>query len=485
MVRLGLIVGVLVLAGCAALRDAFSAHAQVAGTAAGQTLTVDRLAHVIGHAQRIPIRPDVLTGVANVYLDYAVFATELGRGRDLHDSALVLAAEWPVVAQLRWERYHDQLIATRGKLTPAQADSAFQAGTVRLFQHILIRIPQSAVPMVEQQKEQQATALLRQVATQRGMNFAQLARRYSEDPGSKTRGGYLPATPRGQFVPAFDSAAWTLPPGAMTAVVRTPFGFHIIRRPPLAEVRDSFRVDLENSRTAQLDSLYLDSLANRRQLKIVSGAPGLVRQAVPQIVSARSDNRTLATYRGGTFHVKDLARWLLALDPNDVRGISTASDAQLNQFLKVLAQREMLLVEVDKAGVQLTPGNWRQLRAEHDSGVARLEGLLGVTPQMLKDSAGTPAARVQLAMAHVDRYVDQAVTQGSTPFVPVPPFLASALRQGQPWSLNEAGIARAAESAQAIRAADTTGRAAAPTGLKRAPGPPPVAAESGGRQAPR
>ena len=485
MGRLGLMVIVLVLAGCSALRDAFSAHAQVAGTAAGQTLTVDRLARVVGHAQRIPIRPDVLTGVANVYLDYAVFATELGRGRDLHDSALVLAAQWPVVAQLKWERYHDRLIATRGKLTPVQADSAFQAGTVRLFQHILIRIPQSAVSMVEQQKEKQATAVLMQAAAQRGFNFAQLARRYSEDPGTKTRGGYLPATPRGQFVPAFDSAAWTLPPGAMTAVVRTPFGFHIIRRPPLAEVRDSFRADLENSRTAQFDSLYLDSLAKQRQLKIGSGAPALVRQAVPQIVSARSDTRPLATYRGGTFQVKDLARWLLALDPNDVRGISTASDAQLNQFLKVLAQREMLLVEVDKAGIQLNPGDWRQLRAEHDSGLARLEGVLGVSPQLLKDSAATPAARVQLAMAHVDRYVDQAVTQGSTPFVPVPPFLASALRQGQPWSLNEAGIARAVESAQAIRAADTTahGAPAPPTGLKRAPGPPPVAAESGGRQA--
>src|SRR5256886_15260079 len=118
----------------------------------------------------------------------------------------------------------------------------------------------------------------------------------------------------------------------MPAVVRTPFGFHIIRRPPLAEVRDSFRVDLENSRTTQLDSLYLDSLANQRQLKIESGGPALVRQAVPQIVSARSDSRTLATYKGGTFRVKDLARWLLALDPNDVRGISAASDAQLNQL---------------------------------------------------------------------------------------------------------------------------------------------------------
>src|SRR5436309_15817207 len=158
MVRLGLMVLVLLLAGCSALRDAFSAHAQVGGTAAGQTLTVDRLAHVVGHAQRIPIRPDVLTGVANAYLDYAVFATELGRGRDLHDSALVLAAEWPVVAQLKWERYHERLIATRGKLTLTQADSAFQAGTVRLFQHILIRIPQSAVPTVEQEKEKQDAA---------------------------------------------------------------------------------------------------------------------------------------------------------------------------------------------------------------------------------------------------------------------------------------------------------------------------------------
>src|SRR2546426_691018 len=419
---------VLVKGDEARLTFARDASPRLAGTAAGQTRTVDRLANMVGRAQRIPVRPDVVTGVANVYLDYAVFATELGRGRDLHDSALVLATQWPVAAQLKWEHYHDQLIATRGKLTPAQADSAFQAGTVRLFQHILIRIPQSAVPMVEQQKQKEATAVLTQAAARRGFNFAQLARRYSEDPGSKSKGGYLPATPRGQFVPAFDSAAWTLPPGAMTAVVRTPFGFHIIRRPPLAEVRDSFRVDLENSRTAQLDSLHLDSLANQRQLKIESGAPALVRQAVPQIVSARSDSRTLATYKGGTFRVKDLARWLLALDPNDVRGISAASDAQLNQFIKVLAQREMLLVEVDKAGVRLSPDDWRRLRSEHDSAVARLEGLLDVSPQLLKDSAATPAARVQLAMAHVDRYVDQAVTRGTAPFYPVPAFLAGALR---------------------------------------------------------
>src|SRR2546427_6677282 len=158
MGRLGLIVVVFVVAGCSALRDAFSAHAQVAGTAAGQTLTVEHLASLVGHAQRIPIRPDVLTGVANIYLDYAVFATELGRGRDLHDSALVLAAQWPVAAQLKWERYHNQLIATRGKLTPAQADSAFEAGTVRPVQHLLIPSPQSALATAGPHKGKQGTA---------------------------------------------------------------------------------------------------------------------------------------------------------------------------------------------------------------------------------------------------------------------------------------------------------------------------------------
>src|SRR5213595_1575299 len=484
MVRLGLIVMVLVLTGCSALGDAFSGDPQVAGTAAGQTLTVDRLANMVGRAQRIPVRPDVLTGVANVYLDYAVLATELGRGRDLYDSALVLAAEWPMVAQLKWERYHDQLVATRGKLTPAQADSAFQAGTVRLFQHILIRIPQSAVSTVEQEKEKQVTALLRRAAAQRGFNFADLARRYSEDPGSKTRGGYLPATPRGQFVPAFDSAAWTLPPGAMSGVVRSPFGFHIIRRPPLAEVRDSFLVDLESSRGNRLDSLYFDSLTKARQLKVESCAPARVRQAVPQIVTARADEHTLATYRGGAFRVKDLARWLMALDPNDVRGIASASNDQLTQFVRLLAQRDLLLEQIDSAGVALSAADWSHVRTEHDSGVDRVERLLRLSPQLLKDSAATPEARVRLAMTHMDGYLDAAVTQGSAPFVPVPPFLAAALRRDETWSLNEAGLARALERAQAIRAADTTARQTPGTGLKRAPGPPPVAGDSVAKRAP-
>src|SRR2546426_6483839 len=71
---------VLALAGCTALRDAFSAHPEVAGTAAGQTLTVERLADLAGHAKRIPLRADVLTdrkstrlNSSHLVISYAVF----------------------------------------------------------------------------------------------------------------------------------------------------------------------------------------------------------------------------------------------------------------------------------------------------------------------------------------------------------------------------------------------------------------------------
>jgi PPIC-type PPIASE domain len=471
---LGAIVTVLALAGCGVLRDAFTAHPQIAGTAAGETLSVQRLASVVGHAQRYPVTPDVVSGVASIYLDYAVFAASLGRSRDLHDSALVVAAQWPVVAQLKWEHYHDRVTAARGRLSQPEADSAFREGSVRLFQHILVRVPETALPRVAQQKREEAERLLRQLTTQHGANFTRVAGQYSEDPQSKARGGYLPATPRGQYVPTFDSAAWALAPGAMTALVRTNYGFHIIRRPPLAEVRDSFRVELERSRNLRLDSLYLDSLASARHLEVASGAAALVRQAVPQIVVARQDDRSLAKYRGGAFRVRDLARWLLVIDPSVVRGIGTMTEGQLTQLVTLLAQRDLLLQQADSAGVGLTPEDWREVRAQHDSSVALLEGALGLSPETLKDSAGTPAARAKLAMAHVDGYIDR-VSQGVAQLYAVPPFLAGALREGETWSLNQAGIARALESAQAIRARDTAGRAPSVTGLRPAPGPPPVA----------
>ena len=62
-----------------------------------------------------------------------------------------------------------------------------------------------------------------------GADFEKLAKRESQDPGSKDNGGDLGWNRRGKMVPAFDRWMFALTPGVLSPVVETPFGFHIIR----------------------------------------------------------------------------------------------------------------------------------------------------------------------------------------------------------------------------------------------------------------
>ena len=69
------------------------------------------------------------------------------------------------------------------------------------------------------------------VELKHGADFAQLAKRESMDPGSKDLGGDLGWQRMGNFVPEFDRwlfGPYALPPGKLSPVVETPFGFHII-----------------------------------------------------------------------------------------------------------------------------------------------------------------------------------------------------------------------------------------------------------------
>lgn len=62
-----------------------------------------------------------------------------------------------------------------------------------------------------------------------GADFAELAKRHSEDPGSAVQGGDLGFVRRGVFFPEFESAAYTLDIGQLSSVVESPVGFHIIQ----------------------------------------------------------------------------------------------------------------------------------------------------------------------------------------------------------------------------------------------------------------
>jgi len=89
-----------------------------------------------------------------------------------------------------------------------------------------------------------------------GANFAQLAKRYSKDPGSAANGGKLTIS-KGQTVPEFDKTAFSLKKGELAAPIKTQYGYHIIQAlsaikaaqtTPISKVRASIKQQLDQQK---------------------------------------------------------------------------------------------------------------------------------------------------------------------------------------------------------------------------------------------
>ncbi|HEV8602146.1 MAG TPA: peptidylprolyl isomerase [Gaiellaceae bacterium] len=80
-----------------------------------------------------------------------------------------------------------------------------------------------------------------------GADFAALAKRYSQDPSSKTKGGKLTVS-KGTTVPEFDKAAFSLPVRKLSKPIKTQYGWHIIQ--PLAGVKKEIKTPLSQVREA-------------------------------------------------------------------------------------------------------------------------------------------------------------------------------------------------------------------------------------------
>jgi peptidyl-prolyl cis-trans isomerase D len=96
--------------------------------------------------------------------------------------------------------------------------------------HILIRPDASATSPTGRSDEAAmafAGDLLKKIKA--GASFESLAKKYSQDPGSGAKGGELGWFSKGQMVPEFEKTAFDLKPGELSGVVKTQFGYHIIK----------------------------------------------------------------------------------------------------------------------------------------------------------------------------------------------------------------------------------------------------------------
>ena len=81
--------------------------------------------------------------------------------------------------------------------------------------------------LTEEQAKAKADDLRKKIAG--GADFGEIAKKESDDTGSGSRGGELGSFGHGQMVPEFEAAAFSAKPGDVTPVVRTQFGYHIIK----------------------------------------------------------------------------------------------------------------------------------------------------------------------------------------------------------------------------------------------------------------
>jgi peptidyl-prolyl cis-trans isomerase D len=101
--------------------------------------------------------------------------------------------------------------------------------------HILFRLEEGATPEQEAKVREQAAAVLEQA--RKGSDFAGLAREFSQDPGSGPNGGDLGYFPRERMVKEFADAAFSLPLGGISDLVKTQFGLHIVKVEAIQEER--------------------------------------------------------------------------------------------------------------------------------------------------------------------------------------------------------------------------------------------------------
>lgn len=90
-----------------------------------------------------------------------------------------------------------------------------------------------------------------------GGDFAELATEHSEDPGSAVNGGELGFFPRGEMMPEFEEAAFSMEVGAISDLVKTDFGYHIIH---VTDKKEAKEATLEDNKEDIKEALFEEKL---------------------------------------------------------------------------------------------------------------------------------------------------------------------------------------------------------------------------------
>lgn len=286
-----------------------------------------------------------------------------------------------------------------------------------------------------------------------GVDFADLARRYSEDPGSARMGGALGWFSRGTMVHEFDSVSFALPDGAISEPFATNFGYHIVKRtghrgvPAFEDVAGEIRGNFSRDERADLPrrariARYLqeykgavstDAVAKAR--KAIEAAGSFDSVAIAEVSAISTP---VATYSGGKISFADIMPAVLAPVGSDV---ATAVDAIELAARAALEDAVSLAV---RDNLQKTEPDYRNLVNEYHDGILLYEiSNRNVWERASKDREGLeayfkanaakysweqPKFKSYIFFAENDSLLDKAVVYADSVDVAEPTAFVQAMR---------------------------------------------------------
>jgi len=155
----------------------------------------------------------------------------------------------------------------------AKNKSSYETPSTRTVRHILVALTKAGKPADTQAGDKVDYARSKVLADQieqklrAGAGFAALAKKYSQDPGSKKTGGKLSDLAQGQTVPPFDKTAFSIKTGAISQPVKTQFGWHVIqaltavkpaKKTPLASVKTQIKQIVAQSKKTEIGQKWAE-----------------------------------------------------------------------------------------------------------------------------------------------------------------------------------------------------------------------------------
>jgi peptidyl-prolyl cis-trans isomerase C len=184
-----------------------------------------------------------------------------------------------------YDKFIDSQIGDQIKVTEEDAKKFYDENQKTLFEspeqvrasHILIKSEPNEPNEVRQKAKEKIQNILAQLKA--GGDFAELAKKMSEDPTTAPNGGDLEYFPKGEMEGPFDKAAFELPVGQLSDIIETNYGFHILKVTdhkgasilPFEKVQKQIMQYLKDQKESEAARKYSQSLIKEAKITFPKG----------------------------------------------------------------------------------------------------------------------------------------------------------------------------------------------------------------------